>query len=89
MLYQVVVIIIVLSLIILPFVLFLFGFVFLHVTGDLHVLRHDKSVLHPLRKQEHLKHIPDYLMPRGLQTGEDPTQVGPHAGLLLPARWWW
>ncbi|CAM9606861.1 unnamed protein product [Pylaiella littoralis] len=42
--------------------------------GDLRVLRHDKSVLHPLRKLEHLKHIPDYLMPRGLQTGEDPTQ---------------
>lgn len=43
--------------------------------GDLRVLRHDKSVLHPLRKLDHLKHIPDYLMPRGLQTGEDPTQV--------------
>ncbi|CAN0345972.1 unnamed protein product, partial [Discosporangium mesarthrocarpum] len=42
---------------------------------DLRILRHDKSVLHPLRKQEHLKHIPDYLMPQGLQTGEDPTKV--------------
>ncbi|CAM9475589.1 unnamed protein product [Scytosiphon promiscuus] len=42
--------------------------------GDLKVLRHDKSVLHPLRKLDHLKHIPDYLMPRGLQTGQDPTQ---------------
>ncbi|CAN0500507.1 unnamed protein product [Ectocarpus sp. 12 AP-2014] len=42
--------------------------------GDLKVLRHDKSVLHPLRKLDHLKHIPDYLMPTGLQTGEDPTQ---------------
>ncbi|CAN0319011.1 unnamed protein product, partial [Hapterophycus canaliculatus] len=39
---------------------------------DLKVLRHDKSVLHPLRKLDHLKHIPDYLMPRGLQTGQDP-----------------
>lgn len=44
--------------------------------GDLRVLRHDKSVLHPLRKLDHLKHIPEYLMPAGLQTGEDPTKVG-------------
>ncbi|CAM9440448.1 unnamed protein product [Ascophyllum nodosum] len=43
-------------------------------SGDLAVLRHDKSVLHPLRKLEHLKHVPDYLMPSGLTTGGDPTQ---------------
>lgn len=52
--------------------------------GDLRVLRHDKSVLHPLRKLDHLKHIPDYLMPTGLQTGEDPTQV---RVLVVSASW--
>ncbi|CAN0392412.1 unnamed protein product [Phaeothamnion confervicola] len=39
---------------------------------DLRVLRHDKTLLHPLRRQEHLKHIPSYLMPAGLATGDDP-----------------
>ncbi|CAM9170551.1 unnamed protein product [Chrysoparadoxa australica] len=41
--------------------------------NDLKVLRHDKSVLKPLRRQDHLAHIPDYLIPAGMQTGQDPT----------------
>lgn len=40
---------------------------------DLRVLRHDKAVLHPARRLEHLKHVPGYLMPEGLDVGEDPS----------------
>ena len=33
---------------------------------DLHALRHDKP-LHPSRVQSHMKHIPDYLLPKSLK----------------------
>eukprot|EP00051_Salpingoeca_urceolata_P016463 m.218552 g.218552 ORF g.218552 m.218552 type:complete len:225 (+) comp18684_c2_seq10:768-1442(+) len=33
---------------------------------DLEVLRHDVVLQHPLRIQSHLKHLPGYLLPRGL-----------------------
>ncbi|KAG5192377.1 DEAD box helicase [Tribonema minus] len=41
---------------------------------DLRVLRHDKTALNPALRLDHLKHIPSYLMPAGLATGEDPTE---------------
>jgi len=41
---------------------------------DLKILRHDKAVLHPMRKIAHLKHIPSYLIPQGLvRGGTDPS----------------
>jgi ATP-dependent RNA helicase DDX56/DBP9 len=53
---------------------------------DLKVLRHDKVVLHPARRLEHLKHVPDYLMPAGMAVGEDPTdrQVTFHLTVVQP-----
>jgi len=42
--------------------------------NDLKILRHDKSILHPMRKMMHLKHIPSYLIPQGLvRGGADPS----------------
>ena len=35
--------------------------------NDLKVLRHDKSILHPIVQKEHLKHIPDYLIPSSMR----------------------
>ena len=35
------------------------------------MLRHDKAIVHPIRQKDHLKNVPDYLMPasmRGLTT---------------------
>ena len=34
---------------------------------DLEVLRHDKTLQHAKRIQPHLKHIPNYLLPKGLE----------------------
>jgi hypothetical protein len=31
------------------------------------VLRHDKAVLHPIRMKDHLKHIPEYLIPASMR----------------------
>jgi hypothetical protein len=31
-------------------------------------LRHDKAILHPIQPKEHLKHIPDYLIPDSMRT---------------------
>lgn len=31
--------------------------------NDLKVLRHDKAIAHPIRQKDHLKSVPDYLMP--------------------------
>lgn len=48
--------------------------------GDLKVLRHDKSILHPIRQHDHLKHVPDYLIPssmRGVVTLRN-KKVGKH-----------
>jgi ATP-dependent RNA helicase DDX56/DBP9 len=35
--------------------------------NDLKVLRHDKANSHPIRQKDHLKHIPDYLVPAGMR----------------------
>lgn len=32
------------------------------------VLRHDVAVAHPIRQKEHLKHVPDYLIPASMRT---------------------
>jgi len=39
---------------------------------EFQVLRHDKGILPSHRVQEHLKHIPDYLLPEGMRVGVDP-----------------
>ncbi len=44
---------------------------------DLEVLRHDKTLQHAKRIQPHLKHIPSYLLPKGLE--------GSGASASLPA----
>ena len=31
------------------------------------VLRHDKAVLHPIRQKDHLKFVPDYLIPASMR----------------------
>jgi len=36
--------------------------------NDLKVLRHDKAVLHPIRPKEHLKHVPEYLIPLSMRS---------------------
>eukprot|EP01038_Epipyxis_sp_PR26KG_P004418 gene4418-6245_t len=36
--------------------------------NDLKVLRHDKAILHPIRQKDHLKHVPDYLVPSSMKT---------------------
>jgi ATP-dependent RNA helicase DDX56/DBP9 len=35
---------------------------------DLKILRHDKAILHPIRHQDHLKFVPDYLIPQSMKT---------------------
>ncbi len=39
---------------------------------EFQVLRHDKGILPSHRVQEHLKHVPDYLLPEGMRVGVDP-----------------
>jgi len=34
---------------------------------DLKVLRHDKAVMHPIKQKEHLKNIPEYLVPASMR----------------------
>eukprot|EP00981_Chlorochromonas_danica_P002366 scaffold455_cov155-Ochromonas_danica.AAC.4 len=41
---------------------------------DLHVLRHDKAVLHPLRQKDHLRFLPDYLIPQSMRALNVQTQ---------------
>ena len=41
----------------------------------LQVLRHDKSVLHPIRTKEHLKHVPDYLIPASMRSVATPRDM--------------
>lgn len=36
--------------------------------NDLKVLRHDKAIVHPLRQHNHLKHIPEYLVPSSMRS---------------------
>eukprot|EP01041_Mallomonas_annulata_P007912 gene7912-16197_t len=36
--------------------------------NDLKILRHDKAVLHPIRQKEHLRHVPDYLIPASMRS---------------------
>jgi ATP-dependent RNA helicase DDX56/DBP9 len=43
--------------------------------GDLHHLRHDGE-LRPARVQSHLKHVPDYLLPKEGKKGLTPTDLG-------------
>jgi hypothetical protein len=32
------------------------------------VLRHDKAILHPIHQKDHLKHVPEYLIPRSMRS---------------------
>jgi hypothetical protein len=32
------------------------------------VLRHDKAILHPIRQKDHLKHVPEYLVPASMKS---------------------
>ena len=34
----------------------------------LQVLRHDKAILHPIHQKDHLKHVPEYLIPRSMRS---------------------
>ena len=36
--------------------------------NDLKVLRHDKAVLHPIKQKDHLKHVPQYLIPSSMRS---------------------
>ena len=36
--------------------------------NDLKVLRHDKAILHPIRQHDHLKFVPDYLIPTSMRS---------------------
>lgn len=36
--------------------------------NDLKALRHDKAVLHPIRQKDHLKTVPDYLIPASMRS---------------------
>jgi ATP-dependent RNA helicase DDX56/DBP9 len=38
---------------------------------DLKVLRHDKANAHPLKAQQHLQHVPQYLIPVGMRSVAD------------------
>ena len=49
---------------------------FEHNPKDLQALRHDKT-LHPARIQAHLKHIPDYLIPKKGLSDADPNDFIP------------
>ena len=35
--------------------------------NDLKVLRHDKAILHPIKQKEHLKYVPEYLIPASMK----------------------
>lgn len=39
--------------------------------NDLTVLRHDKSILHPIRQKPHLKNVPSYLIPTSMKSVVD------------------
>ena len=32
------------------------------------MLRHDKAILHPIRQHDHLKHVPNYLIPSSMRS---------------------
>ena len=38
------------------------------VFDDLKVLRHDKAILHPIHQKDHLKHVPQYLIPHSMRS---------------------
>mmetsp|Transcript_24996 Transcript_24996/g.35249 ORF Transcript_24996/g.35249 Transcript_24996/m.35249 type:complete len:682 (+) Transcript_24996:59-2104(+) len=38
--------------------------------SDLQLLRHDRVATHISKVQEHLKHVPNYMLPRGMQVAE-------------------
>merc|ERR1712028_213759 len=38
--------------------------------SDLQLLRHDRLATHVSRVQDHLKHVPKYLLPRGMQVAD-------------------
>merc|ERR1712127_844349 len=39
-------------------------------TSDLQLLRHARTATHVSKVQDHLKHVPKYLLPRGMQVAE-------------------
>jgi ATP-dependent RNA helicase DDX56/DBP9 len=41
---------------------------FMENPNDLKVLRHDKAILHPIKQKDHLKHVPDYLIPTSMRS---------------------
>ena len=38
--------------------------------ADLQLLQHDRRATHVSRVQDHLKHVPKYMLPRGMQVDE-------------------
>ena len=36
--------------------------------NDLRALRHEKAILHPIRQKDHLKHVPEYLIPASMRS---------------------
>jgi ATP-dependent RNA helicase DDX56/DBP9 len=36
--------------------------------NDLKALRHDKAIAHPIRQKDHLKHVPEYLIPVSMRS---------------------
>ena len=43
--------------------------------NDLKILRHDKAVTHPIRQKEHLKSVPEYLVPPSMRTVSNTNQT--------------
>ncbi len=43
--------------------------------NDLKILRHDKAVTHPIRPKEHLKSVPEYLVPPSMRTVSNTNQT--------------
>lgn len=44
--------------------------------NDLKVLRHDKAILHPITQKDHLKHVPEYLIPQSMRSVANTTGGG-------------
>jgi hypothetical protein len=54
---------------------------------ELKVLRHDKTALRPAQRLDHLKHVPDYLMPAGMTVGPTPSGRGNKRRRRAGAKW--
>ncbi len=49
---------------------------FLFPSSHYQVLRHDKAILHPIKQKEHLKHLPEYLIPSSMKSVSNIQAVG-------------